>query len=227
VRRALAASGLPADCLELEITESSVMLDPLHAQRVLQSLRELGVQLSIDDFGTGYSSLAYLKRLPLDRLKIDRSFIGGIPADSDDAAIVETIIVMTHKLGLRVIAEGVETLEQRLQLVRQGCDEMQGFLLAHPVPAGELPALLMEWPERDLGIGVRLHLESRPTYRSPATAWRDPRRCQTPPTSRRIASSVFGIRPWHSVSALKRATIPCAQVSKAPGQCASASSSAG
>ena len=142
VRRALAFSGLPADCLELEITESSVMLDPQHAQSVLQSLRELGVQLSIDDFGTGYSSLAYLKRLPLDRLKIDRSFIGGIPADSDDAAIVETIIVMTHKLGLRVIAEGVETLEQQLQLVRQGCDEMQGFLLAHPAPAAELPALL-------------------------------------------------------------------------------------
>ncbi|MEO5685766.1 MAG: EAL domain-containing protein [Burkholderiaceae bacterium] len=142
VRRALALSGLAANCLELEITESSVMLDPQHAQSVLQSLRELGVLLSIDDFGTGYSSLAYLKRLPLDRLKIDRSFIGGIPADSDDAAIVETIIVMTHKLGLRVIAEGVETLEQRLQLVRQGCDEMQGFLLAHPVPAAELPALL-------------------------------------------------------------------------------------
>jgi diguanylate cyclase (GGDEF)-like protein/PAS domain S-box-containing protein len=142
VRRALSLSGLPADCLELEITESSVMLDPLHAQSVLQSLRELGVQLSIDDFGTGYSSLAYLKRLPLDRLKIDRSFIGGIPTDSDDAAIVETIIVMTHKLGLRVIAEGVETLEQQLQLVRQGCDEMQGFLLAHPVPADELPTLL-------------------------------------------------------------------------------------
>ena len=142
VRRALSLSGLPAECLELEITESSVMLDPLHAQSVLQSLRDLGVLLSIDDFGTGYSSLAYLKRLPLDRLKIDRSFIGGIPADSDDAAIVETIIVMTHKLGLRVIAEGVETLEQRSQLVRQGCDEMQGFLLAHPVPAEELPPLL-------------------------------------------------------------------------------------
>ena len=142
VRRALSLSGLPAGCLELEITESSVMLDPLHAQSVLQSLRDLGVLLSIDDFGTGYSSLAYLKRLPLDRLKIDRSFIGGIPADSDDAAIVETIIVMTHKLGLRVIAEGVETLEQRLQLVNQGCDEMQGFLLAHPVPAEDLPPLL-------------------------------------------------------------------------------------
>ena len=142
VRRALSLSGLPASCLELEITESSVMLDPLHAQNVLQSLRDLGVLLSIDDFGTGYSSLAYLKRLPLDRLKIDRSFIGGIPTDSDDAAIVETIIVMTHKLGLRVIAEGVETLEQRLQLVSQGCDEMQGFLLAHPVPAEDLPALL-------------------------------------------------------------------------------------
>ncbi|HEY8976036.1 MAG TPA: EAL domain-containing protein [Burkholderiaceae bacterium] len=154
VRRALADSGLPAACLELEITESSVMLDPQHAQSVLQSLRELGVQLSIDDFGTGYSSLAYLKRLPLDRLKIDRSFIGGIPTDSDDAAIVETIIVMTHKLGLRVIAEGVETLEQRLQLVRQGCDEMQGFLLAHPVPAGELPALLERLQTAASGAGL-------------------------------------------------------------------------
>jgi diguanylate cyclase (GGDEF)-like protein len=143
VRRALAASGLAPQALELEITESSVMLDPQHARAVLQSLRDLGVQLSIDDFGTGYSSLAYLKRLPLDRLKIDRSFIHGFPADGDDAAIVETIIVMTHKLGLRVIAEGVETLEQRLQLERQGCDEMQGFLLAHPVPADELPALLV------------------------------------------------------------------------------------
>ena len=142
VRRALAASGLSPCALELEITESSVMLDPQHARSVLQSLRDLGVQLSIDDFGTGYSSLAYLKRLPLDRLKIDRSFIHGISTDDDDATIVETIIVMTHKLGLRVIAEGVETLEQRLQLVRQGCDEMQGFLLARPVPASELPGLL-------------------------------------------------------------------------------------
>jgi len=142
VRHALAASGLAPSCLELEITESSVMLDPQHAQGVLQSLRELGVLLSIDDFGTGYSSLAYLKRLPLDRLKIDRSFIHGIPADGDDAAIVETIIVMTHKLGLRVVAEGVETLEQRLQLMRQGCDEMQGFLLAEPVPAAVLPGLV-------------------------------------------------------------------------------------
>ena len=154
VRRALAHSGLPAQCLELEITESSVMLDPQHAQSVLQSLRELGVQLSIDDFGTGYSSLAYLKRLPLDRLKIDRSFISGVPTDSDDAAIVETIIVMTHKLGLRVIAEGVETLEQRLQLVRQGCDEMQGFLLAHPVPGDELPGLLERLKTAASGAGL-------------------------------------------------------------------------
>jgi diguanylate cyclase (GGDEF)-like protein/PAS domain S-box-containing protein len=142
VRQALAASGLPPPCLELELTESSVMHDPVHAQGVLHALRELGVLLSIDDFGTGYSSLAYLKRLPLDRLKIDRSFIGGIPQDGDDAAIVETIIVMTHKLGLRVIAEGVETPEQRAQLLRQGCDEVQGFLWAKPVPAAELPALV-------------------------------------------------------------------------------------
>jgi diguanylate cyclase (GGDEF)-like protein/PAS domain S-box-containing protein len=142
VRQALAESGLEPRCLELELTESSVMHDPAHAQGVLHALRELGVLLSIDDFGTGYSSLAYLKRLPLDRLKIDRSFIGGIPQDGDDAAIVETIIVMTHKLGLRVIAEGVETQEQRAQLLRQGCDEVQGFLWARPVPAAEVPALV-------------------------------------------------------------------------------------
>jgi len=142
VRHALAESGLPPSSLELEITESSVMHDPQQAQGVLHALRDLGVLLSIDDFGTGYSSLAYLKRLPLDRLKIDRSFIGGIPQDGDDAAIVETIIVMTHKLGLRVIAEGVETREQRAQLLSQGCDEVQGFLWAKPVSAAELPGVV-------------------------------------------------------------------------------------
>jgi diguanylate cyclase (GGDEF)-like protein/PAS domain S-box-containing protein len=156
VRHALAESGLPPHCLELEITESSVMHDPQHAQGVLQSLRELGVLLSIDDFGTGYSSLAYLKRLPLDRLKIDRSFIGGIPQDGDDAAIVETIIVMTHKLGLRVIAEGVETREQRAQLLAQNCDEVQGFLWAKPVSAGELPGVVraLQAVAIDLPIGA-------------------------------------------------------------------------
>jgi len=156
VRRALAESGLPPGCLELEITESSVMHDPQHAQGVLQALRELGVLLSIDDFGTGYSSLAYLKRLPLDRLKIDRSFIGGIPQDGDDAAIVETIILMTHKLGLRVIAEGVETREQRAQLLSQGCDEVQGFLWAKPVSADELPGVVraLQAAALELPIGI-------------------------------------------------------------------------
>ena len=88
------------------------------------------------------ATLAHLRRMPIDRLKIDGSFISGIPADADDAAIVETLIVMTHKLGLRVIAEGVETAAQRLELLRQGCDEMQGYLLARPVPADELPGLV-------------------------------------------------------------------------------------
>jgi diguanylate cyclase (GGDEF)-like protein/PAS domain S-box-containing protein len=142
VMLALAESGLPAGCLELEITESSMMVDPAQAIEVLKELRTLGVLISIDDFGTGWSSFAHLRRMPIDRLKIDGSFIGGITADKDDATIVETLIVMTHKLGLRVIAEGVETAAQRLSLMRQGCDEMQGFLLARPVSADELPGLL-------------------------------------------------------------------------------------
>jgi diguanylate cyclase (GGDEF)-like protein/PAS domain S-box-containing protein len=142
VHDALVASALPPASLELEITETSMMVDPPQALDVLRALRELGVQLSIDDFGTGWSSFAHLRRMPLDRLKIDGSFIGGIPADADDAAIVETLIVMTHKLGLRVIAEGVETTAQRQALLAQGCDEVQGFLLAAPVPAAELPGLL-------------------------------------------------------------------------------------
>jgi diguanylate cyclase (GGDEF)-like protein/PAS domain S-box-containing protein len=142
VRQALAASGLEPQQLELEITEGSVMEEPQRSGRILQGLRALGVLLTLDDFGTGYSSLAYLRRLPLHRLKIDRSFVHGIPQDDDDAAIVETIIVMTHKLGLRVIAEGVETPEQRTQLSRQGCDEVQGFLLSKPVEASQIPALV-------------------------------------------------------------------------------------
>ncbi|MFM2052264.1 MAG: hypothetical protein RL456_301 [Pseudomonadota bacterium] len=146
VRSALRRSGLDPRMLELEITESSVMEDPARALDLLHALRAVGVGLSVDDFGTGYSSLAYLKRFPLDGLKIDRSFVDGIPDDGDDMAIVEAIVAMARKLKLRIVAEGVETPAQRAVLQRLGCDELQGYLLGHPVSAADMTALLRRQP---------------------------------------------------------------------------------
>jgi diguanylate cyclase (GGDEF)-like protein len=124
----LAAAGLPGGCLELELTESILVRDAKEALLRLKALAQLGVRLSIDDFGTGYSSLAYLKRFPIQKLKIDRSFICNLPGDDSDAGIVRAIIQMAHALNLRVIAEGVETPAQRDFLVHAGCHEYQGFL---------------------------------------------------------------------------------------------------
>lgn len=146
VAQALAASGLPADRLELEITESWVMEGPFRAEKQLRALSEMGVNLVIDDFGVAYSSMAYLKRFPVQKLKIDRSFIRDIPSDSDDAAIVSAIIAMGHSLGLRVVAEGVETAEQSAFLRGTGCDEVQGYLFGRPVPSDELNVLLLYTP---------------------------------------------------------------------------------
>ncbi|MET0519688.1 MAG: EAL domain-containing protein [Burkholderiaceae bacterium] len=130
VAYALRASGLPPALLELELTESILLRDAEEALRRLEALAALGVQMSIDDFGTGYSSLGYLKRFPLQRLKIDRSFVKGLPLDASDAGIVNAIIQMGQALRLQVIAEGVETEAQREFLRRAGCDEIQGFLYA-------------------------------------------------------------------------------------------------
>ena len=133
VASALATSGLPAELLELEITESSVMENPQEAILILERLGRMGVTLAIDDFGTGYSSLAYLKLFPIDHLKIDRSFVADIETDLNDRAIAFATIALAHTLGLRVIAEGVET-EDQLELLRtNGCDEVQGFLLSKPM----------------------------------------------------------------------------------------------
>jgi diguanylate cyclase (GGDEF)-like protein len=134
VQSALADSGLPASRLDLEITESS-LLDLETNLQTMDRLKKLGVGLSIDDFGTGYSSLSYLKRFPVDRLKIDASFVRDVADDPDDAVIVVAIIGLAHHLQLRVIAEGVETEEQMAFLRRHGCDEVQGYLLARPMPA--------------------------------------------------------------------------------------------
>ena len=129
----LRAAALPAQLLELELTESILLRDAAEALARLRALAALGVQLAIDDFGTGYSSLAYLKRFPIRKLKIDRRFVGGLPADEGDAGIVRAIVQIGHALGLTVIAEGVETEAQRDFLAACGCDEAQGYLFAPPL----------------------------------------------------------------------------------------------
>jgi diguanylate cyclase (GGDEF)-like protein/PAS domain S-box-containing protein len=140
VRRVLADSGLPANLLALEITESTAMQQTDVAASTLQKLKELGVSLAIDDFGTGYSSLASLRRYPVDRLKIDRSFIGGLPADESAKALASGIIGLAHALGLQVIAEGVENEAQRALLAALGCDLAQGYLTGKPVDADSASA---------------------------------------------------------------------------------------
>jgi diguanylate cyclase (GGDEF)-like protein len=132
---ALTDSGLPPHALVIEITESVLMERAHEPVTILDELRSLGIRLSIDDFGTGYSSLAYLKHLPVDNLKIDRSFIQDIPDDADTVAIVTGIIALAHSLRMKVVAEGVETDSQRDTLLRQGCDALQGYLFSKPVPA--------------------------------------------------------------------------------------------
>jgi diguanylate cyclase (GGDEF)-like protein/PAS domain S-box-containing protein len=135
IRDILTETGANAHQLELEITESIAMQDPESSRVLLQELSDLGIAIAIDDFGTGYSSLAYLKRFPIDHLKIDQSFVYGIPGDGDSNNIVRSIIALGKSLGLTVIAEGVETEAQRAFLQAEGCDEMQGYLHSRPAPA--------------------------------------------------------------------------------------------
>ena len=142
VARTLTLTGLPAEFLELEITESSILENLDETVRKLQQLKMMGMTIAIDDFGTGYSSLSYLKQLPIDRLKIDRSFVKDTPEDRDDCAIVRTIVAMSKSLGLSVIAEGVETREQVEFLRAGGCNEIQGYLISRPLPPGELEGKL-------------------------------------------------------------------------------------
>ena len=142
IRDILTESGLPAEGLEIEITEGAIMKDIDATVPVLQSLRDMGVSISIDDFGTGYSSLKYLQRFPAHTLKIDRSFVRDLVADQNSVAIVRTIITLADNLALRVVAEGVETLDQLQQLRSLGCSHIQGYLVCHPMPAGKITDLL-------------------------------------------------------------------------------------
>jgi diguanylate cyclase (GGDEF)-like protein/PAS domain S-box-containing protein len=142
VADALDSWELPGECLIFEITESAIISDPAGTKDVIRRLKALGVGISIDDFGTGYTSLAYLARLPITQLKIDRSFVIDMNRNADDAAIVRSIITLGHDLGLEVVAEGVETEEARDQLARLGCDTIQGYWLSAPLPPCELRAWL-------------------------------------------------------------------------------------
>jgi len=145
VRELLEKWDIPPEALELEVTENIVMTDPERMIEVLSALREIGVGLSLDDFGTGSSSLAYLKRLPVDELKIDKSFVIGMENSEADAVIVRTTVELAQRLGLRVVAEGVETVVALESLALTGCEEAQGFYLKRPVPAEELTRWLTDW----------------------------------------------------------------------------------
>ncbi|KTG16026.1 MULTISPECIES: EAL domain-containing protein [unclassified Guyparkeria] len=142
IHRMLELTGLPASRLELELTEGILMSETDSAIETLHQLRDSTVSVSIDDFGTGFSSLSYLKHLPIDKIKIDRSFIQGVEDSADDAAIVQGIISMAHHLGITVIAEGIETEAQRDILVNWGCDSLQGYLFARPMPLTDLVGCL-------------------------------------------------------------------------------------
>ncbi|QOY92614.1 EAL domain-containing protein [Massilia sp. UMI-21] len=142
VRQVLEETGMEADSLEIELTESMMMADVEAAIETMRCLKAMGVKLSIDDFGTGYSSLAYLKRFPVDVLKIDRSFVHDIVLSPDGAAMVDAIISLAHGLRMQVIAEGVETIEQLDYLRGRGCDEVQGHIFARPEPVQQVEALL-------------------------------------------------------------------------------------
>ncbi len=146
VRRALADTGVPPTALELELTESVLMANAEQSAAKLQALREMGVSLAIDDFGTGYSSLAYLKRLPITTLKIDKTFITDLNRDPDDTAITTTVITMAHSLGLTVVAEGVETETQLRFLDQFRCDEIQGYWLSRPVDPDACLRFIQDWP---------------------------------------------------------------------------------
>jgi EAL domain-containing protein (putative c-di-GMP-specific phosphodiesterase class I) len=152
VREALQLFGVAPQRLCLEVTEGAIMEDPTRALAALEALHAMGVRLSIDDFGTGHSSLAYLKKLPMDELKIDRSFVMDIDENEDDDAIVRSTIDLAHNMGLSVVAEGVQSEAALQRLVALGCDEAQGYLFSRPLPAEEL-AHWMRSEHRVLPLG--------------------------------------------------------------------------
>ena len=162
VRATLSESGIEPHYLEFELNESFLMQDAKSTTAVLQALKELGVGIALDDFGTGYSSLTYLKRFPINALKIDRSFMRHVLTDDEDAGIVTAVIGMANSLNLRVIAEGVETQEQLQFLQAQSCGEAQGYLFSRPLAAEEFAKLLAPAFERTTRPGVPPAMKNLP-----------------------------------------------------------------
>jgi EAL domain-containing protein (putative c-di-GMP-specific phosphodiesterase class I) len=148
VAAALRQSGVDPGCIQLEITESVAMEDAEAAVTTLQQLKALGIQLAIDDFGTGYSSLAYLKRFPVDELKIDRAFVSGLGRDSEDASIVNAVASLGHALNLSIVAEGIETIEEARQVHALGCEVGQGYYFAKPMARAEVDGFLVQSIDR-------------------------------------------------------------------------------
>ena len=138
IEQSLSESGLAATCLTLEITENALVLNPVETAEILKTIRAMGVAIALDDFGTGYSSLSYITRYPIDKIKIDRSFVRDLGVDPNDTAIINAIIAMSHSLGIKVIAEGVENIAQLQHLREHGCDEAQGFYYSEPVPPEQI-----------------------------------------------------------------------------------------
>jgi EAL domain-containing protein (putative c-di-GMP-specific phosphodiesterase class I) len=149
VRGALQEAQLDPRFLEIELTESAVMTNPEDSAAILEQLSRMGVLVSVDDFGTGYSSMSYLRRFPIDKLKIDRSFITDLTTRADDASIVQAIVSLAHSLRLKVVAEGVETVEQLKFLQSVGCDQYQGYHFSPPLPASEFAELVSSWQKAE------------------------------------------------------------------------------
>jgi EAL domain-containing protein (putative c-di-GMP-specific phosphodiesterase class I) len=161
VESALAASGLAAQYLDLEITESVIITHPEKAVATLTKLKQMGVSITVDDFGTGYSSLSYLARLPIQGLKIDQRFVHGLDKNQNDEAIAQAIIALSHSLGLRCIAEGVETGAQFDFLRAHGCEEAQGYLIARPMPEPQVRSWWRTQEERRHGRDRQAELWQR------------------------------------------------------------------
>lgn len=155
MKRLFAETGVPAHCIDLELTESLLMSNVSETQVFLKQLKAIGIHLSIDDFGTGYSSLSYLKQFSVDKLKIDKSFIDNVVIDANDAVIVQATIAMAHSMGLKVIAEGVETQVQAAYLKKLQCDQIQGYYFSRPLPADEIAQLLSVGTTLDLPVDER------------------------------------------------------------------------
>jgi len=140
----LEETGCKPEWIELEVTEGQIMNNPDKAIIVLNQLSDMGIELAIDDFGTGYSSLSYLKRLPIDKLKIDQSFINDLPDDEEDATITKSVIALAQSLNLKVIAEGVETEAQKNFLVENGCKNIQGYFYGEPMQVAEMEGVFLK-----------------------------------------------------------------------------------